>query len=162
MLSNGQLRICFMSLPSLSLKDHRAMFYNFEARSDIWEIFKIISSIYFSSRQADADVLLGQRAAGIFQSQGQKASSAQRKEVRLDGLTRVFSLSFPFLTISLQAGENAENFLWRMRSWKEMCECGLSQSEHQRQDCPGLCHEVFLPLRYQLDEFLKTQMERQN
>lgn len=49
-----------------------------------------------------------------------------------------------------------------MRSWKETCECGFSQPEHQRQDCPGLCHEVFLSLRYQLDEFLKMQMERQN
>lgn len=60
------------------------------------------------------------------------ASPAQRQEVRLDSLSKRFSASFPFLTLPLEADENAENVSLTVRNSKEMHECELSQPGHQR------------------------------
>ena len=54
------------------------------------------------------------------------ASPAQRQEVRLASLSKRFSASFPFLTLPLEADENAENVSLTIINSKEMHECELT------------------------------------
>lgn len=60
------------------------------------------------------------------------ASPVQRQEVRLVSLSKHFSASFPFLTLPLEADENAENVSLTIRNSKEMHECELCQPVHQK------------------------------
>lgn len=98
MLSSGLLRTCFMSLPIVLLKDQSAGFYSFWGRSDIWEILKIISSIYFCSGQAGGDARLGEGAADISHShsQNEKHSSLPFSKADESASPRSSSSSFRF------------------------------------------------------------------
>lgn len=70
-----------MSSPSLPIKDQRAQLVpQCVSEMRYWGGFKVISSTDFSSRQADVEIHLRQRAGGIFQRQGQKPCPAQTQK----------------------------------------------------------------------------------